>query len=179
MNVQTNEDDTPKATGKVSLAKHFFSLVGDPPKEGDATGHERGTIQVGPSREGPWNPVGLNYALGAAPWTILNDIIASEFYVEGGVKHLVMRSLVSVENSTDFDLEVSLAMVSALHKSLAAGLEAAEDDAIGETFDEEFFENERYQPIVGWGSKWPGHFLPTDPARYSARDFTNPLKVQG
>ena len=28
---------------------------------------------------------------------------------------------------------------------------------------EQMFENERRQPIRGWGHTWPGHFLPTDP----------------
>ncbi|CAM6084054.1 unnamed protein product [Calypogeia fissa] len=161
--------------GQISLAKHFFSLIGDPQKERDATGHERGTIQVGPSREGPWNAVGLNYALGPSSMTIYNDIVASEFYVENGVKHLVMRSLVSVKNGTDFDLEVSLAMINIL-RTAQGTQNSGENDVIGEVVEEEFFENERYQPIVGWGSKWPGHLLPTDPGRYSARDYTNPLK---
>lgn len=29
------------------------------------------------------------------------------------------------------------------------------------------FENQRYQPIRGWGSNYPGHMLPTDRRRYS------------
>lgn len=28
--------------------------------------------------------------------------------------------------------------------------------------EEEVFENERFQPFRGWGSLWPGHFLPSD-----------------
>jgi vacuolar protein sorting-associated protein 13A/C len=88
-----------------------------------------------------------------------------------------MRSLVSVQNGTDFELEVSLAMISVLRKPTTVQ-ESGDSEEIGEIFEEEFFENERYQPIVGWGSKWPGHLLPTDPTRYTARDYSNPLKVQ-
>lgn len=36
---------------------------------------------------------------------------------------------------------------------------------------EEIFENERHQPFRGWGSTWPGHFLPTDKVhRWSVRN---------
>lgn len=36
---------------------------------------------------------------------------------------------------------------------------------------DEVFENERLQPFRGWGSTWPGHFLPTDKVlRWSLRD---------
>jgi hypothetical protein len=31
------------------------------------------------------------------------------------------------------------------------------------------FEYQRYQPIVNWGSDYPGHLLPTDPGRYVMR----------
>lgn len=34
---------------------------------------------------------------------------------------------------------------------------------------EEIFENERLQPFVGWGSKYPGHLLPTDRKKWSDR----------
>merc|ERR1719248_567890 len=34
---------------------------------------------------------------------------------------------------------------------------------------EEVFENQRYQPFRGWGSLWPGHFLPTDCGKWSDR----------
>eukprot|EP00890_Picochlorum_soloecismus_P005591 jgi/Picsp_1/6032/NSC_03386-R1_protein len=44
---------------------------------------------------------------------------------------------------------------------------------IGKPMDaivEEIFENERHQPFRGWGSTWPGHFLPTDKVhRWSVR----------
>ena len=29
------------------------------------------------------------------------------------------------------------------------------------------YENQRWQPIRGWGSSYPGHFLPTDRCRYN------------
>ena len=38
---------------------------------------------------------------------------------------------------------------------------------------EEMYENQRLQPFRGWGSTWPGHFLPTDrTSRYSVRSVS-------
>lgn len=34
----------------------------------------------------------------------------------------------------------------------------------------ELFENERYQPLRGWGHSWPGHLMPGDCSHWSARD---------
>eukprot|EP00951_Prasinocladus_malaysianus_P036168 scaffold378700_cov38-Prasinocladus_malaysianus.AAC.1 len=40
----------------------------------------------------------------------------------------------------------------------------------------EVFENERYQPIRGWGHTWPGHLMPGDFSRWSlADDFTSSM----
>jgi hypothetical protein len=42
----------------------------------------------------------------------------------------------------------------------------------GERIAAEVYENERFQPFRGWGSTWPGHFLPTDGCgKWSTRDF--------
>ena len=40
---------------------------------------------------------------------------------------------------------------------------------IHQTPDPVLFENQRYQPVRGWGSKFPGHLLPTDRGRWSDR----------
>eukprot|EP00128_Syssomonas_multiformis_P005480 Colp12_sorted_trinity150504_noHs@18713 len=42
-----------------------------------------------------------------------------------------------------------------------------------ETVVEEVFENERYQPVMGWGGSYPGHLLPTDRGNWSDR-YGNP-----
>jgi hypothetical protein len=36
-------------------------------------------------------------------------------------------------------------------------------------FEEELFENERFQPFRGFGSNFPGHLLPTDRNKWSDR----------
>ncbi|KAK3257602.1 hypothetical protein CYMTET_33319, partial [Cymbomonas tetramitiformis] len=38
-----------------------------------------------------------------------------------------------------------------------------------DSVQEEVFENQRYQPFVGWGSTFPGHLLLTDRGRYTTR----------
>jgi hypothetical protein len=32
------------------------------------------------------------------------------------------------------------------------------------------YEYQRWQPVIGWGSKYPGHLLPTDPGKWSTMD---------
>lgn len=45
---------------------------------------------------------------------------------------------------------------------------------------DEVFENERWQPIWGWGHSWPGHFLPTDPCRrWCRRGAETPWRAEG
>lgn len=180
--MQANQQE-PEVCGKLSLAEYYF-VVGDQAElrlsEGGYEGVPKpGTMQVGPSNDGPWTSVGLNYALGPAPWFIGNDAVASEIVLDSGVKHLFIRSLVVVQNDADFTIEVSLLPKPIVGKAgiqLESEFEHQPPDE--GVIVEEVFENERYQPISGWGSSWPGHLLPTDPGHWSKRDFTNSSEVQ-
>lgn len=67
-----------------------------------------GFIQVSPSIEGPWTTVRLNYASPAACWRLGNDVVASEVSMEDGNRYVNVRSLVSVENNTDYLLDLCL-----------------------------------------------------------------------
>lgn len=67
-----------------------------------------GFLQVSPSIEGPWTTVRLNYAAPAACWRLGNDVVASEVSMQDGNRYVNVRSLVSVENNTDFLLELCL-----------------------------------------------------------------------
>ncbi|KAL2636221.1 hypothetical protein R1flu_007700 [Riccia fluitans] len=160
---ELREDGVDDHCGKINIQKQLFSSAPEISKD-TGTHEELGSLQLSLTPDGPWNQVGLNYALGAAPWQVNEDTMASEFYVEGGVKHLLIRSLVVVQNGTEFDVEVSLCMVSALGSKTSIVENGASD-----IVEEEVFENQRYQPLIGWGSRWPGHLLPTDPGRYSDR----------
>lgn len=67
-----------------------------------------GFIQVSPSIEGPWTTVRLNYASPAACWRLGNDVVASEVSMHDGNRYVNVRSLVSVENNTDYLLDLCL-----------------------------------------------------------------------
>jgi vacuolar protein sorting-associated protein 13A/C len=67
-----------------------------------------GFLQVSPSIEGPWTTVRLNYAAPAACWRLGNDVVASEVSMQDGNRYVNVRSLVSVENNTDFLLDLCL-----------------------------------------------------------------------
>lgn len=67
-----------------------------------------GFIQVSPSIEGPWTTVRLNYASPAACWRLGNDVVASEVSMQDGNRYVNVRSLVSVENNTDYLLDLCL-----------------------------------------------------------------------
>ncbi|KAK3025351.1 hypothetical protein RJ639_043860, partial [Escallonia herrerae] len=93
------------------------------------------------------------------------NFIAMEVVIKNGKKHAVVRGLATVANDSDAKLDISVchvSMVDGHNLSLESG---------GNTVVEEIFENQRYNPISGWGNKWPG-FRGNDPGRWSTRDFS-------
>lgn len=112
-----------------------------------------GSIQISPSKEGPWTSVRLNYAAPAACWRLGNDVVASEVSVKDGNRYVNIRSLVSVRNSTEFTLDLCLKL-KASGESIRPPNDAIEaeglqvDDRKVEIDD--FFETEKYDPTVGW-----------------------------
>lgn len=57
-------------------------------------------------------------------------------------------------------------------------VDLADDESGGEeVVVDEMYENQRYSPVLGWGSTWPGHLLPTDPSRYSTPDLARSSMV--
>mmetsp|Transcript_19523 Transcript_19523/g.37692 ORF Transcript_19523/g.37692 Transcript_19523/m.37692 type:complete len:591 (-) Transcript_19523:700-2472(-) len=59
-----------------------------------------------------------------------------------------------------------------LDKESPIWLEAVGEEIQQDWIEEEFFENERFQPFRGFGSTFPGHLLPTDRNRWSDRSGT-------
>ncbi|CAI5962204.1 unnamed protein product [Closterium sp. NIES-65] len=90
--------------------------------------------------------------------------VAAELGVRGGLKCVTLRSLVLLRNATDAPVDVCVCPF--------VLLDFADEDA-EEEVEEEMYENQRYQPMLGWGSLWPGHFMPGDPARFSALDLSH------
>ena len=118
-------------------------------------GRKSGSIQISPSRTGPWTTVRLNYATPAACWRLGNDVIASQVTVKDGSRYVTIRSLVSVQNNTDYMLDVCL-MSKHCKESIHLPDETGSSDR--STADnnmvvtEEFDETEKYSPTAGWVS---------------------------
>ncbi|XP_043697676.1 uncharacterized protein LOC122648528 isoform X2 [Telopea speciosissima] len=114
---------------------------------------KRGSIQISPTREGPWTTVRLNYAASAACWRLGNDVVASEVNVKDGNRYVTIRSLVSVRNNTDIVLDLCL-RPKTCHENLSTINDGVkhEDEALeGERIEtDEFFETEKYNPAIGW-----------------------------
>ncbi|XP_024524741.1 uncharacterized protein LOC9654875 isoform X2 [Selaginella moellendorffii] len=151
--------------GKIRFAYKFHSMARSLQDSNlrnvERTGLDPGTIQVGSSPDGPWTKLCLTLASRSSYLKIGSEAAASELGVIGGVKHLTVRSLVRLQNNTSVTMEVSLFPHS-----------ANQDSQENDTISEEVFENERFQPMLGWGSSWPGHLLPLDPGRWSKRDLS-------
>ena len=144
--------------GEKSCGKIRCSVLLSPTSEAersdqtDNSGRKSGFIQISPSREGPWTTVRLNYAAPAACWRLGNDVVASEVHVNDGNRYVDIRSLVSVRNSTDFELDLCLvpkvSMEDTTMKNNASTLEGQIQFKKLQT--DEFFETEKYSPGTGW-----------------------------
>eukprot|EP01018_Ginkgo_biloba_P007916 Gb_35998 [translate_table: standard] len=160
---------------KIRCAMFISSRLDDENAKSLSTGVKSGVIQIGPTREGPWTTVRLNYASSAACWRMGQDLIASEVSVKDGNKCVVIRSLVSVLNCTDFAIELRLCSESSSQQleSMDNSYREYERQTSDDNYTwDEIFENEKYHSVLGWGSSFPGHFVQSDPGHWSKRDGT-------
>lgn len=167
--------------GHITLATHFFTVYGKDTDDEDSEGAESqksddsqnfGIIEASMTKNGPWSPVRLNYGLGPAPWHLGRDHLASEMVVHEGVKHLFVRTMVTLMNETEFHLEARLCpdfLVGQEREGSALGVDTLENSV-----EEEIFENQRNQSGKGWGNPT----LPTDPNHWCARDLSGSSKVE-
>lgn len=118
------------------------------------------------SPEGSWESVRSLLPLSVVPKSIHNEFFAMEVIMKNGKKHAIFRGLAIVVNDSDVKLDISICHVSLVH---------GHDPCLGTSklniVIEEIFENQRNNPISGWGNKWP-RFRSNDPGRWSTRDFS-------
>lgn len=115
-------------------------------------GRKSGFIQISPSVAGPWTSVRLNYAAPAACWRLGNDVVASEVTVKDGNRYVNIRSLVSICNNTDFELDlrlVSKASSGSIQPQIESSEPGVQIDSAKIQMDE-VFETEIYNPTSGW-----------------------------
>lgn len=167
--------------GHIKLAVHFFSVYGEEGDDEDSEDTESqqnenpqkfGAIEVSVTRNGPWSPVRLNYGLGPAPWHLGRDHLASEMLVHEGVKHLFVRTLVTLINETEHHLEARLCPDFLVGQETEGSALDINDSEI--SVEEEVFENERKQPGKGWCHP----MFPTDPGHWCRRDLSGSSKVK-
>ena len=167
--------------GHIMLAVHYFTIYGEEEddEESEDTDSQQnngsqkfGGIEVSVTRNGPWSPVRLNYGLGPAPWHLGRDYLASEMVIHEGVKHLFVRTLVTLMNETECFLEARLCpdfLVGQETDGNGLGVNNLENSV-----EEEIFENQRTQP----GKGWVNPTLPTDPGHWCRRDLSGSSKVE-
>mgnify|MGYP000406179995 FL=1 len=149
---------------------YYNEKVNQPEEEVDTSRNQfKDTgLLIGLSSNGPWTHVQSVLPLGKIPIEVINGHVALEVTMNDGQKKATLRSLVTVFNQTDVAMEICVCPLSSLSgQQGTSSLFDNEPIVIGE----EIFENQRYQLLAGWGSRWPGHFLPTDPGRWSTRDM--------
>lgn len=168
-------------TGHIKLEVQYFSVYGEEGDDEDSEDTESQqnenpqkfcAIEVSVTRNGPWSPVRLNYGLGPAAWHLGRDHLASEMLVHEGVKHLFVRTLVTVMNETEYHLEARLCPDFLVgQETEVSALDVNYSDC---SMEEEVFENERKQPGKGWCHPTS----PTDPGHWCTRDLSGSSKVK-
>lgn len=169
-----------KSRGLITVSMYFFSsksdkkekMAGFDSKE-DTKGVDIG-LWLALSSEGPWT--GLRSVLPATtvPKEIGRRPLAVEVTMQQNQKCVKLRSLMMILNHTDMALDICLCPFPLLN--IPEGSSRNSEGKLS-TVIEEIFENQRYQPLAGWGSKWPGHMLPGDPSRWSNRDYSKTQPV--
>ncbi|XP_077211040.1 calcium-dependent lipid-binding family protein isoform X2 [Tasmannia lanceolata] len=122
---------------------------------------------VGLHPEGPWESFRSLLPLSVVPRTLNETFFAFEVVMKNGKKHAIFRALAVVVNDADVTLEISVCPAALLDIRTLPNSEPNSCAIV----TEEIFENQRYQPISGWGNKWTG-FLGNDPGHWSTRDFS-------
>lgn len=117
-----DQGDQRKNCGKIRCAVLLPAKLKMLDQSKSSSEKKSGFIQVSPSIEGPWTTVRLNYASPAACWRLGNDVVASQVSMEDGNRYVNVRSLVSVENNTDFLLDICLEAKARSFPDISIGL---------------------------------------------------------
>ncbi|CAN6447305.1 unnamed protein product [Victoria cruziana] len=122
--------------------------------------------------EGPWTSFRRLLPLGSTPKEFNGDFFAFDVAMKKGKKHVTFRSLATVVNDTNLDLEICICPLALVDDvSSISTLDTNKNSAV----TEEIFENQRYQPVSGWTSKWHGSSR-NDPGPWSSRDYSQSSK---
>ena len=175
--LQGSESNGVEACGDISVADYAFTVgmsghmqtAKTLQREADDSLYIDSVLQLAMEPVGPWAGLRSMTAIMTVPMAVNSRTLAVEMSMRAGLKCVTLRSLAVLYNSTDVPLDLCVCPRSLLSSNdLSAEVEKVE---------EEVYENQRFSPLLGWGSNWPGHLLPNDPARYSTRDLGNSSTV--
>ncbi|KAH9312827.1 hypothetical protein KI387_027862 [Taxus chinensis] len=164
-----HEDESPNC-GSISLNTFYFIAKGDKGMGGkseNAFNSGEVGLWVGLSPDGPWTSVRSFLPLSTIPKE-LKETFGFEVVTKQGQKHAILRSLVIIVNDTDITLQVCVCPLSLLNTPDVR----TNSDTRSAVITEEIFENQRYHPLSGWGNKWPGFGISTDPGHWSTNDYS-------
>ncbi|XP_024384462.1 uncharacterized protein [Physcomitrium patens] len=176
MNAPSDHEAQKKSWGLITVSMYFFSAKGEQKEKmtdfeskDDTKGVDIGLL-LAVTPEGPWAGLRSFLPVTTVPKEIGRRLLAIEVSMQQNQKCVKVRSLATVVNNTDMALEICLCPYPLLN--IPDGSTKDSESSLS-TVVEEIFENQRYQPLAGWGSKWPGHMMPGDPSRWSNRDYSN------
>ncbi|XP_078179744.1 uncharacterized protein LOC144573852 isoform X2 [Carex rostrata] len=123
---------------------------------------------IGLTHNGPWVSFGSVLSLSVVPKSLNDNHFAFDVSLRDGMKYATLRSLAVVSNDSDVKLEVSVCPF-----GLISSLQSPSYESSGSTsIVEEVFENQRYQPISGWGNKLSSQHG-NESWNWSNRDFSH------
>ncbi|CAL1397515.1 unnamed protein product [Linum trigynum] len=165
-----DKDDDMQDSGCLSVSTTYFekSLLANMQRgkeTGDSTNRDTG-FWVGLDSSGSWESIRSLLPLSVVPKSLQKDFIAMEVIMKNGKKHAIFRGLVTVVNDSDIKLDISVRPM-----SMVDGNDPLSSSQNSLVFEEEIFENQRYHPTSGWGSKWQSS-QSSDPGRWSTRDYS-------
>ncbi|XP_059076567.1 uncharacterized protein LOC131042467 isoform X2 [Cryptomeria japonica] len=165
-----NHEDENSYCGSISLNTFYFIPKGNRTTRGESENRfnsgEVG-LWIGLSRDGPWTSFRSILPLSTIPKQ-LNETFGFEVVMKQGQKHAILRSLVTIVNDTDISIQVCVCP----HSLLNSPDVRPNSDTRPAVITEEIFENQRYNPLSGWGNKWNSFGASTDPGRWSTNDYS-------
>lgn len=168
---QQNEDK--KTCGTLVVSTSYFERSASmncqtrPESTGDDDSDVGFWVGLGP--DGPWESFSSILPLSVVPKSLDKSPFAFEVLMRNGKKHAILRALAVIVNDADVRLEVSVCPAYISNSLMNVGKSSTP------LVTEEIFENQRYQPISGWGNKSSG-LHGTDPGHWSTRDFAHSSK---
>lgn len=127
---------------------------------------------IGLTHNGPWESFGSVLSLSVVPKSLNDNHFAFDVSMRDGMKYATLRALAVVSNDSDVKLEVSVCPFGLISSLQSPSYESSGSNSIVE----EVFENQRYQPISGWGNKSSSQHG-NESWNWSNRDFSHLSKV--